>query len=254
MNTRALLPRGPRPSRSQPVQGVAIETDYPPTEPRPPLTFELPYPLAPGLEVAIVTTGDEGWGGGRVFCSEDDDRYEYVGELNQGLTMGWLVDALPPAAAIAAYAAATVRIELVGERKLPATSIEHAVRRRTALYLADPAGEQIIAPTMTRFLESTDETTLYELSGPIGRGAYGTGRGADDSFRGVPGGTPLVLLTREIFRMRLEPRHIGRPLWFKVCSYNDTADPDSTVDPVDVEPVVHIVSGRAIARDPRRWL
>ena len=240
--------------RYQPSAGSHIGTESRPGRALAPLCFEPPWPLVSRPELWIATVGDPAWGGAQVLVSEDDDDYrQYGGELSADMTLGTLLDPIPPAPAHEVYAPVTFRVRITPGSDWPSVTPARGMARATDHYLADATGE-VIATTMTRLVGVDADAPVYECSGPLMRGGYGTGRARDWSLVGHEAGTPLVRLDREVFRYVLEARHVGQTLFFKLAAQNVYADPDSTQEPTDVEPVAFDVRGVFYRRDPRRWL
>jgi hypothetical protein len=237
--------------RHQALLGAAITTETPPGRMLPPILFEPPWPLVSAPEVWIATAGDAAWGGAQVLVSEDDDDYRrYAGQLSSAMTVGTLLDPIPEAPAHRIYLPVTFRVRLHGERELPAATPAQAIARMTDALV----GDEIVATTTTRLMETVDGDHVYQCSGSLIRAGYGTGRRPDWTVGGHDVGTPFVRFDREVFRFAYEPRHVGQRLWFKLAAQNEHADPDATEEPEDVEPVSLLVRGAFYQRDPRRWL
>lgn len=239
-------------SRFQPLLGAAIEVEHPPGTAWPAVVLEPPYPLAAVPELWVATVGDAAWGGGQVFQSDDDDTYTYVGQLAATMTVGRLETPLDPAPAHGVVPDALVTVLLYGDRDWPAQTISQALARAGAWCVGTGPDAEILCPTMTRLLDTDDMGARYVLSGPLLRGAYGTGRAPDWSCVGWPAGTACVRVDHHVFRWRYELRHVGRPVYLKLSAQNEHAEAVEELQ--DTDPIIYTIAGRHAVRDPRRWL
>jgi hypothetical protein len=189
-----------------------------------------------------------------VFVSEDDDDYDsHGGMLSSLMTTGYLLDPIPACEAVYAYEPVRFRVQLEVPRDWPTCTAAEAVARRMDLLVASEVPE-VVATTRTKLLESPDGAPIYECSGPLVRGGYGTGRAKDWSLVGHAAGTAVGRLDGHVFRYPLHPRMMGQTLWFKLAAQNEYADPEAIEELAGVDPVSHMVSGVFYQRDPRRFL
>lgn len=220
----------------------------------PPVLFEPPWPLVEHPELWIATAGDHAWGGAILFVSEDDDDYRReAGRLSAEMTIGTLLDPIPAAPAHHAHTAVPFRVQWHGCAEMPAATPAQAIARYTDCYIGTQEGYEIVATTATQLVGTVDEDHVYQCSGPLIRGGYGTGRCRDWSLMDHEAGARVVRLDRAVFRFGLEMRHVGQPLWFKLAPQNAYGDAEGN-DPAELEPIRVDVQGTFYQRDPRRWL
>lgn len=239
----------------QPSLGESIQTDAPAGPAHPPILWEPPWPLVERPELWVLQTGSPTWGGAQVFLSDDDDDYDTHGAMVSSLmTTGTLLDPIPSAPAEGLFEPVTFRIQFHVPRDFPACTVADAIARRSDLLIGSPIPE-VVAPTQTRLLATDDGgCPTYECSGPLVRSGYGTGRASDWSLVGHEAGTPVGRLCRNVCRIALAPRQVGRTLWLKLTAQNEYADPDGMDEPARTEPIAHAVQGLFYQRDPRRFL
>ncbi|WP_302610669.1 phage tail protein [uncultured Mitsuokella sp.] len=150
-----------------------------------------------GLEVWIGARGkSDGWGGCRIYVSDNKDYYRYAGQIATAARIGTLASAI-------AADATTVEIDANGD--FLSGTHQDAERGNTLCWL----GGECLSYQTANLLQNGH----YELTGCI-RGQYQTTAATHDA------GTEFARLDTALLRIPFLKEDIGKKVYIKLASYN----------------------------------
>jgi hypothetical protein len=189
--------------------GAGFAQDYnvaPPTT-NPPIVFAAPPQIAgnQGLELWLVASGPDGWGGCDIWISGDGSTYMNVGRMIGPCRQGVLAAPVAPTPDPDTLVVIPVDLSSSHGELLSGTTAD-ADNANTLCYLD---GELI-----TYSDASLTSQYRYTLDTYIRRGVYGTANAAHAA------GAPFARLDSQVFRYPYSVDQIGKPLYVKLTAFN----------------------------------
>lgn len=215
---------------SSPLYAVQSSSGYvanfnvaPPTS-NAPIVLAAPPEVAQGLELWIVATGPDGWGGCNVWGSSDDTTYRHLGEIHDGAIEGVLAAGLPAVTDPDITSSLVANLAMSGG-ELVSYSTANADLGRSLCYICDADGSngEFIAYAASTLTGSDTYTLTY-----LRRGLYGTKPTAH-----AIGSRFAFLDTGRLLSVPYTKEEIGTPLFIKLTAFNQWGGGEENIADVD---------------------